>query len=46
MPPCRGGLLGIESLDRVEIEIILDRAKTFQPRQTDSQNIATCCAGA
>ena len=32
-----GGLLGIESLDRVEIEGILDRAKRFQPRQTDSK---------
>src|SRR5277367_1953573 len=32
-----GGLLGIESLDRVEIERILDRAKRFQPRQTDSR---------
>src|SRR5580698_8316957 len=31
------GLLGIESLDRVEIESILDRAKRFQPRQTDSK---------
>src|ERR1700688_927815 len=31
------GLLGIESLDRVEIEGILDRAKRFQPRQTDSK---------
>jgi len=32
-----GGLLGIESLDRAEIEVILDRAKRFQPRQTDSK---------
>jgi len=32
-----GGLLGIEPLDRVEIEGILDRAKRFQPRQTDSK---------
>src|SRR6202046_3757243 len=32
-----GGLLGIESLDRVEIESILDRAKRFQPHQTDSK---------
>src|ERR1700721_312629 len=31
------GLLGIESLDRTEIEGILDRAKRFQPRQTDSK---------
>src|SRR6202050_4135292 len=29
-----GGLLGIEPLDRVEIEAILDRAKSFQPQQT------------
>jgi aspartate carbamoyltransferase catalytic subunit len=29
--------LGIEPLDRVEIEGILDRAKRFQPRQTDSK---------
>jgi aspartate carbamoyltransferase catalytic subunit len=29
-----GGLLGIEPLDRVEIESILDRAKSFQPQQT------------
>ena len=28
------GLLGIEPLDRVEIESILDRAKSFQPQQT------------
>ena len=27
------GLLGIESLDRVEIESILDRARDFQPEQ-------------
>jgi aspartate carbamoyltransferase catalytic subunit len=32
-----GGLLGIEPLDRVEIEGILDRAKRFQPRQSDSK---------
>ena len=32
-----GGLLGIEPLDRVEIEGILDRAKRFQPRQTDTK---------
>ncbi len=32
-----GGLLGIEPLDRVEIEGILDRAKRFQPRQSDSR---------
>src|ERR1700690_2175021 len=31
------GLLGIESLDRVEIETILDRAKLFQPPQTASR---------
>jgi aspartate carbamoyltransferase catalytic subunit len=31
------GLLGIEPLDRVEIEGILDRAKRFQPRQSDSK---------
>jgi aspartate carbamoyltransferase catalytic subunit len=30
-------LLGIEPLDRVEIEGILDRAKRFQPRQTDTK---------
>jgi aspartate carbamoyltransferase catalytic subunit len=28
------GLLGIEPLDRIEIEAILDRAKSFQPQQT------------
>jgi len=28
------GLLGIEPLDRVEIEAILDRARSFQPQQT------------
>ena len=33
-----GGLLGIEPLDRVEIETILDRAKSFQPQQTQSVN--------
>src|SRR5437899_6557590 len=32
-----GGLLGIEPLDRVEIETILDRAKSFQPQQTQSR---------
>src|SRR5256884_5322703 len=32
-----GGLLGIELLDRVEIETILDRAKAFQPQQTPSR---------
>ena len=32
-----GGLLGIETLDRTEIETILDRAKTFQPQQTPSR---------
>src|SRR5579871_3546338 len=32
-----GGLLGIESLDRTEIESILERAKTFQPRQSQNQ---------
>ena len=32
-----GGLLGIESLDRLEIEGILDRAKRFQPRQADAK---------
>src|ERR1700737_4931968 len=32
-----GGLLGIETLDRVEIEAILDRAKSFQPQQTQSK---------
>ena len=30
------GLLGIEDLDRVEIESILDRAKAFQPMQNAS----------
>ena len=32
-----GGLLGIETLDRVEIETILDRAKSFQPQQIQRQ---------
>jgi aspartate carbamoyltransferase catalytic subunit len=32
-----GGLLGIESLDRVEIEAILDRAKHFQPQQSEGR---------
>ena len=32
-----GGLLGIESLDRVEIEAILDRAKYFQPQQAEGR---------
>src|SRR5579864_7562408 len=32
-----GGLLGIELLDRVEIETILDRAQSFQPQQTQSR---------
>ena len=31
------GLLGIEPLDRVEIEAILDRAKSFQPQQTQNR---------
>ena len=38
-----GGLLGIESLDRVEIEAILDRARIFQPRQ--SQNMRDVLRG-
>jgi len=33
----RGGLLGIEQLDRVEIESILDRAKSFQPQQSPAR---------
>ena len=32
-----GGLLGIESLERAEIESILDRAKSFQPQQNASR---------
>src|SRR5260370_42075610 len=32
-----GGLLGIEPLDRVEIEAILDRAKSFQPQQMEGR---------
>jgi aspartate carbamoyltransferase catalytic subunit len=32
-----GGLLGIETLDRIEIETILDRAKSFQPQQIQRQ---------
>jgi aspartate carbamoyltransferase catalytic subunit len=32
-----GGLLGIEALDRVEIEAILDRAKYFQPQQAEGR---------
>ena len=32
-----GGLLGIEALDRVEIEGILEQAKRFQPQQTASR---------
>jgi aspartate carbamoyltransferase catalytic subunit len=32
----RAGLLGIEELDRAEIEAILTRAKDFQPLQTQS----------
>ncbi len=32
-----GGLLGIETLDRVEIEAILDRAKSFQPQQIQNR---------
>ena len=31
------GLLGIEELDRAEIEAILARAKDFQPLQSQSQ---------
>jgi aspartate carbamoyltransferase catalytic subunit len=31
------GLLGIETLDRVEIEAILERAKIFQPQQTPAR---------
>src|SRR5213594_839702 len=34
-----GGLLGIESLDRAEIETILDRAKNFQPQQAAPQRL-------
>src|SRR5437764_264826 len=32
------GLLGIESLDRPEIQAILDRAKDFQPAETQRIN--------
>src|SRR5258708_10549223 len=32
-----GGLLGIEELDRVEIEAILDRAKNFQSQSSQSR---------
>jgi len=32
-----GGLLGIEQLDRSEIESILDRAKSFQPQQSPAR---------
>src|SRR5260370_29175998 len=32
-----GGLLGIEELDRVEIEAILDRAKNFQPQSSENR---------
>ena len=32
------GLLGIEPLDRSEIELILDRAKDFQPAETQRIN--------
>ena len=32
----RGGLLGIEQLDRSEIEAILDRARAFQPGPNES----------
>src|SRR5438874_12948684 len=32
------GLLGIEPLDRNEIELILDRAKDFQPAETQRIN--------
>jgi len=32
-----GGLLGIEPLDRVEMEAILDRAKHFQRQQTEGR---------
>src|SRR5438270_8912310 len=34
-----GGLLGIEPLDRPEIEAILDRAKNFQPQQAAPQRL-------
>ena len=32
-----GGLLGIEPLDRGEIESILDRARSFQPQQSEGR---------
>src|ERR1700747_1596259 len=32
-----GGLLGIETLDRPEIEAILDRAKVFQPHPAENK---------
>jgi aspartate carbamoyltransferase catalytic subunit len=34
--PTTAGLLGIEELDRADIEAILDRAKHFQPHQTQT----------
>ena len=36
MPDTGAGLLGIERLERLEIEEILDRAKDFQPVQNES----------
>ena len=36
-----GGLLGIDGLDRTEIESILDRAKHFQPQQTQGRKLET-----
>ena len=41
-----GGLLGIEPLDRVEIEAILDRAKRFQPQQIEPCESRISCAAA
>src|ERR1700704_1507831 len=32
-----GGLLGIEALDRAEIEAILDRSRIFQPQQSQNR---------
>ena len=39
------GLLGIEELDRAEIEAILTRAKDFQSIQTQAHKKLTPCAG-
>ena len=39
------GLLGIEDFPRADIEQLLERARTFQPKERGSYPRLTACAG-